>query len=399
MAEYRWYVGDLLTGKISREVDLVGGRWSTSFEYGVAGTMEGSFPLRSVDPATGLALWPTARADTAPGKAFLAVSYLSDGGDETFLEAGPIWTTKYDDTDGVLQVGAGGLSSYFDKRKAAFSDLPPSEDTPLDEQTELAEYHLTLNDSLAGIARDLVELSQAEPAGNLPIVLPDTADIDYGINVRNFFGYELEWLGAALKKLTEVLEGPEIQFVPRRRTDDPRFIEWVMQIGRAENGLMLAQDGPPWQFDRTVPESDVRDIDIDTDGSGLAERVFAAGEGEAEGRPIVWADAPELLEAGWPLLEAEVTATDSVSELGTLAEHAYGRLASSARPRESWSIVVSRDGRPNVGQYRAGDWARLRIRHHDYVPDGDYDMRILAISGSSGSEDVQLTLSERLAVV
>lgn len=399
MVGYRWYVGDLLTGKISRQVDLVSTRWATSFEYGVAGTMEGSFPLRAVDPTTGVRLWPTARADTAPGKAFLAVSYENARGEETFLEGGPIWTTKYDDTDGVLQVGAAGLSTYFDKRKAAFGDLPASDVTPLTEQTEIAEYHLTLNDSLAGIARDLVELSQLEPAGDLPIVLPDPGDIDFGINVRNFYGYELEWLGAALKKLTEVLEGPEIQFVPRRRSDDPRFIEWVMQIGRAEDGLMLAQDGPPWQFDRTVPASEVRDIDIDTDGSGLAHRVFAAGEGEAEGRPIVWADNPELIDVGWPLLEAEVTATDTVSELGTLEEHAYGSLAVNSRPREAWTIVVSRDGNPNVGQYRPGDWARLRIRDHDFQPDGDYDMRILAISGAGDSGDVSLTLSERLAVV
>jgi hypothetical protein len=169
MAGYRWYVGDLLTGKISRGVDLVGARWSTSFDYAVPGTMEGSFPLRAVDEA-GAPVWPTARADTAPGKAFLAVAYLDDAGTETFLEAGPVWATRYDDSSGVLQVGAGGLSTYFDERKAALPDLPPSDVTPIDDMLELAAFKVTLNDSLAGIARDLVELSQAEPAGDLPIV-------------------------------------------------------------------------------------------------------------------------------------------------------------------------------------------------------------------------------------
>lgn len=379
-AGYRWYVGDLRTGKISRSVDLVGGSWSVPL--GDAGTIGGSFPIRSGE-------WPSARSDAAAAKAYLAVSYVNAAGDETFLEAGPIWKSDFqDDESGMFQIGAAGLGSYFDHRKVI--PVLAAGDNP-------AEATVTYNAAqLALIAKRLVELAQSHTGGNLPIVLPSDADLGGAgtTHTRTYLGYELGWVGERLKQLSEVEDGPEIQFVPRRRTDNPSYIEWVMRIG-TEPSMMLTQTGPAWVFDRTVPKSPVRKISVSSDGTQMAFRQWVAGQGEAEGRPIVWAEDDTLIGLGFPLLEGEVTATDTVSTTETLNGHATGALAYSQRPIESWTLTVSRDARPNVGQYVPGDWVTVKIKDHVFLPAGQYSMRILSTAGDT-SDAVTLTLSERL---
>lgn len=387
-AGYRWYVGDLRTGKITRSVDLVDGSWS--LPLGDAGTLEGKFPLRSGE-------WPDARSDAAVAKSFLAVAYVDEYGTETFQEGGPIWKSNFDDETGELQIGAAGLASYWDSRKV-IAALSVGDDP--------ASATVTYEGAQRGlIAKQLIQLAQSHTGGNLPVVLPLDADLGGAGSTytQTYPGYELGWVGERLRQLSELgpteesAGGPEIQFVPRRRTDDPRFIEWVMRIG-VEPTMMLTQDGPSWVFDRTVPESPVRQLSVAADGTQIASRQWAAGQGEAEGKPIVWAEDLTLVDLGYPLLEDEATSTDTVATTETLNAHAAGALEFSQRPIETWTLSVSRDGRPSVAQYSPGDWATVRVSDHVFIPDGDYEMRLLSKSGDS-SDAVGLTLSERLGEI
>jgi len=376
---YRWIVGDLRTGKIWRTVDLIGGKWNTPFTD--VGAMEGSFPVKAPD-------WPTARSDTPVAKAFMAVAYVDKLGNETFLEGGPIWKSKFDDETSILQLAGAGLWSYFDHRKLV---------QVLAAGQSAASTSLTYNAAQLGlIAKRLVELAQSHTGGSLPIVLPDDADLGGAgtDHTRTYPGYELAWIGERLKQLTDVKGGPEIQFVPRRNAADNRFIEWVMRVGVAPS-MLLTQAGTPWVFDRTTRKSPVRKINVDSDGTAIASRQWAAGQGEAEGRPIVMMDSDLLPGLGFPLLEDETAATDNVTTTDVLTAYATEALAYSQRPVEAWVLTVSRDDRPNVGQYRAGDWATVRIKNHDYLYDGDYDMRILNVAGDA-DDAITLTMSERL---
>lgn len=378
---YRWHVGDLRTGRILRTIDLDAPTWNDTIDD--AGTLEGSFPLRSGE-------WPHARSDATPGKSFLAVSYLDDRDDEHWIAGGPIWTSRFSDETGALTIGAAALSTYFDHRK-----LIPV----LAAGQNPAEATVTYTGAQLGlIAKRLVELAQAHTGGQLPIVLPSDAELGGPgtTHTRTYPGYELGWVGERLQQLTEVEGGPEVQFVPRRRTDDPRFVEWVMRIGVAPT-MMLTQKGPAWVFDRTTPKSPVTGIDVATDASNLTFRSWAAGQGEGEGRPIRRVDAPTLVEAGWPLLESEVTGLDTVSDTVTLDRHAAADLLAFGRPMETWTVTVRRDARPHVGLYRAGDWCELRIRDHVYLPDGDHQMRIVSRSG--GAETVTLNMQPKLGEV
>lgn len=411
-AGYRWHVGQLTTGRIWRSFDIADGSWSNSFAYANPSRIAFTVPVKALNAGNELPLWPTVRADTAPPKAFAAVSYMDASGTETFIEAGPVWTRSFDEATGDLSVGASGLSSYMAHRKVF--DWPANQADPI--ANGYANWSTTYEGPQLGlIAKRLVELIQydtwkgnpedegGEAWQSLPIVLPSDADLGGTTPAtysEPYYGYQMMWVGKALQDLTERENGPEIQFVPRRRTDDPRYLEWVMRIGVEDDGFMLTQGGQDWIFDYTVPKSPVRNISISEDGSNWAWTVWGAGQGQAEARPVDAADSVAagdlVLSVGYPFLEAEVTGIDSEEDLVKVAEYVQARTAECAAPREQWTLTVSRDDAPNVGQYRAGDMALVRVgAGHVYLPQGDYRMRILAVSGGATASDVTLTLQER----
>lgn len=380
---YEWWVGDLRTGKLVRQVDLSDGQWSTDVTG--TGTLQGSFPLRSLE-------WPDVRSDTASPKAFLAVAYIAPDGTETFLEAGPLTPGDFDDTTGVLALGGAGLSSYYNRRKV----LPPMA-PGANPATQTVSYEAA---QLGLIAKRLIELAHTHLGGSMPVVLPDDADLGGAgsTHVRIYPGYELGWVGERLKQLSEVDGGPEYQFVPRRRTDDPRFLEWVMRIGTDDTAGLLTQTGDPWTFDRTVPESPIASIKVAKDTANRTYRSFAAGTGDAEGRLIGWEeDLSEVIENGFALVESEISASDSTECLNTLESLASADLVKNARGYDTWTVHIDRDAKPHVGLLRPGDMCRVRVTGHYYIEDGEHDMRIVRMAGDA-SKLVELQMAPVVAV-
>lgn len=388
MSFYRWVVGDLRTGRIAREVDFTSPRWSADIEDG--GTLAASYPLDALTDQ-GQSVWPTAAADTAPGKSFLAVAYVTDDGTEHWKAGGPIWTHDYQDATATLTLGASALSSYYDHRKVM--PVLAAGQNPATATVTYATAQLGL------IAKRLVELAHSHTNGALPVVLPSDASLggDGTSHTRTYPGYELGWVGERLQQLSDVIGGPEIQFVPRRRSSDRRFMEWVMRVGTDATGGLLTQTGPAWLFDRTTRDSPLTAINVKVDGGDLTGRAWAAGQGEAEGRPIVYVNDSKLTGSGWPLLEVEDTGNDTVSDVATLTAKAAARVAYGSAPIETWTVVAHRDGPPHVGRYSPGDWCQVRIAGHAYLPDGLHRMRIMSVAGDA-DHDVTLTMVPRLGV-
>ena len=391
---YRWFFGDLRTGKISRSIDG-SGTWSTSFD--TADTLDFPFPLRSINEATGEYEWRFARGDSAPARQYMAVAWVDDDeGVEEFIAGGPIWVRRYDRASAQLQLTGAGLWSIFDRRlvmRALAAGANPAEGS----RSYSARW-------LSLIAKRLLQDATTYMAGaELPIVFPDDASLGgSGSNhERNYPGYELGFVGERLRQLTEVQGGPEVQFMPRRRADDRRYLEWVLRIGTPTTSMMLHQSGAPWVLDERVEESPIVDISIDEDGSQMASRAFAAGQGEAEGTPIAWGRNEQLVnEFGYPALDATVsTPTDTVSNMTTLQRHVASHLAWSDRPWETWDVEVDEQSFWRIApSFRPGDWVRLEASGGDpYIVPGRYEMRALSASGGQGA--VTISMSPRKAAI
>lgn len=385
---YAWYVGNLRTGQIIRKVDLVGYSW-TRYVDGPE-TLEGSFPLRSVDEV-GNRLWRDAASDIANGQAFLAVAYQSSAGTEYFLGGGPIRPHNVDGA-GVLQLGASGLFTYYSRRKVipaeVFDGVPVSE----------SKVTYTGN-QLGLIAKRLIENVDAwsGPTADYspPVALPDDADLGGAgtFHERTYPGYELAWVADRIKNLTDDIDGPEIQFVPRRRDDDQRFIEWVMRIGVAADDFALVQSGNPWVFDYTVPQSSVASLTVNTDASNVTRLSWAAGQGEAEARPIdnFFGDWTEITAGEHVLHESEVQSNDTVDKIDAITAKAEADSYRNAVQVETWTLRLYRDGEPHVGLLSPGDWSVVRVKDHETIPDGNHLLRIASIAGDT-SKFVTVTM-------
>lgn len=369
---WTYSVGDLRTGQISEVLPLSGVSWSRPLND--AGTVSGALDLEDPD---NVALDP--RTCSAPARSFVFVEH-----DGAPVCGGVIWTHRYTRKPSrSLQIGAAGLWSLWDHRKV----LPAL--TYAQAPGEAADTVLP-GLSLETIAKRLVQQAIAHTGGNVPLVLP--ADVT-GTAERRVNAYELADLGHELKLLTGVLDGPDIEFVPRRVAGDESRIEWVMRVGTP-----LEQAGDPWVWDDSVAESAVVDLGVDIDGSKLAARGWVPGVGTEREQLRGLHEDMTLVAAGYPLLEVEDTSHTQTAEQDTLDDHAADLVARRATPLEQWSLSVRADVEPALGTYQPGDTAIVQLEGDPYIPDGEHLVRILAMSGSS-DEVVRLEVAPDLAIV
>lgn len=359
--------GQLRTGRRLTQLPVTTATWDV--KLGEAGSISASIKLDDVK----VARRPELLLALEPARSFMAVLV-----DDTVLEAGPIWSHSYSDTTKILQVRAGGLRSVFDHR-LVMKILADGEDP--------ATTSLSYTGALADIARDLVRLVVSHTGGELPIVIgADTG----GDHVREYKGHELATAGDRLSQLTGVIGGPDVAFEPRL-TSDRLGVEWVMRTG-TEADPLLHQPGSSETtgeadhvWDVRAPRSGVVSLDVTRDAGGLAYRMWGSGQGAGEALLIDVEQDSELIDHGYPLLEA-VAAHQDVTDPNTLASHTTADLISKIRPWTTWTLSVRGDKRPRLGSYRPGDWARVWVPADHlylsrYLAAGFYRTRITGISG------------------
>lgn len=368
MPSYEVFAGDLLTGRIYAKLPVSDLSWANVMDDADTLTVTlqlGDAALDAMDPVSA----------TSPAKCYLAVAYIDDDMNETFLAGGPIWAHDYNDETGQLTVTASGMWSYFDHRKVmqVLAGLNPA--------TVTAAY---TGLSLGTIAKRLVQLAATHTGGNVPIVLPAdetiTADAAHD---RTYPGYELDWVGDMLRNLTGVIGGPEIQFRPQRQSD-PRYLQWVLVTGSNEQPL-ISQVGADWIFDATVEESPVDSISVHVDGTAMADEAWVKGNGDAETTIIGHALGATLTGLGYALLEADITGHDDVSVQATADGYATGSLQFSTRPALTLTLKIDRDADPAVSQYNVGDYEQvfIPVGHRYFKAGATYRSRIVQKSGDT----------------
>jgi len=365
--------GETVTGRILATVPTTedGISWETILND--AGTVDATVPLRRIPERERRNLL----SYLEPNRCYLAA--ITDSG--KVLEAGPIWKHKLDDTSGDLTVGASGLWSIFDHRKA----IDPSWDTGTARVQDTQLRWSGMN--LGSIAQYLTFSSLQRVGGVLPVLFQDIPDT--GLAERTYPGYELGWVGERLRQLAEVSNGPDIAFEPRL-TADELGIEWVMRVGTDVDPL-LHQRGADWRWDRCATRGTLKLLTVDVDATGVAQRAWSIGSGMETELLLGVAQDLTPLDAGYPLLETDTSSTNTSLQT-TLNAQATSALAVAKRPWSTWSIEV-RDDVPPLGDYRPGDWSSISVPdEHVYLRAGEYRTRILSIAGTGKS-----TVSVKLA--
>ncbi|UXE04756.1 minor tail protein [Arthrobacter phage Shambre1] len=375
---FRAVLFDTKTGiSVGGEVPMLSPSWGLRLNQ--AGTVSISIPVRAKE-ARGMDL----RNSTATLRQGLGMTYNG-----VPLEAGPILDREFDDESGQLTLTAAGLWSVFARRKAVTGAMLAAL-TSAGVTTKTLKIGPT---SLQSIARELVRVSiQDNPftgAGALNVVLPPVVA---GAETKTYTGYDLKWIGDALKDLTELENGPDLRFRPRFMTDQPTRLEWVLETGN-ESQPLLTQPGPALRLDGTVPDSPVAGFGSKEDATNVGARAWRPGAGQERDMRLGFATSTRLTDTGMPWTEIENASKEEESTAVLNRQAAYD-VRNAAGPEVQFTVRL-RANHPGamLGTYWPGDFADVVIpEDHPTLNPGLQRVRIMAIDGSD-ARTVNLTVA------
>jgi hypothetical protein len=382
------YAFEMLTGR--RLVPLPISTASWSIANNADDSIKCSIKADSID-AEKLDVWGTS---TLARNGLLAVA------DGTPVAHGPIWKRNYKQGESI-ELTAGGIRSYWNRRLALPVD---ARDNPLvdDDGVPVTAYDIALSGlSLGTIAKRYVELVTLWPGGNIPMVLP--AD-ELGTHERYVKAIELKKLRGLIDDLTNVERGPDINFRARWAPDGLGIYtemetgtEAVPRLGKTDPTLVSWVVG--------APMGGAYDLEVNEDGTDLAEEVFAAGGRSSDRVVIARGRDTSLYDNGYPLLQAADTSHSDVDDPAVMQAYAdrgaeIGKYASSF-----WKLKVRAHeaGSPPLGDYWLGDLVTLTVDPGEPVlgnRDGtSYDVvrRVAAIGGNETNEAYDITFAEAIA--
>lgn len=210
---------------------------------------------------------------------------------------------------------------------------------------------------------------------------PGNSDLDIaystaaysGSNIQNtsYRGYELRSVGEELDEYADTVDGFEF------RVDcDLEYVGGIPVFTRTfvllsidyPNPPAAGQAAPPSRYgaDEVVFEypGNIIDVTMDENAEDSATRFFVVGNipdlGEDASQPYAVASATDLLQDGWPILDAEETRNE-VSDEELLYAHAERYLAESRPPISDIKVRVNGSLSPRIGEYVPGDWCSIIV--------------------------------------
>lgn len=305
-------------------------------------------------------------------------------------QAGPIQPYDVDDNTqaGILELGTGSLWTLLEGRLL--------HDPGYDPQTvglNNPAVDVNVTDSLPNIALTLVRNAAnmtARSGSSLPLDIP--ANSGTGTNVRSYPGYDMVSVGQRLHELTQVEDGPDVDFEPYLTSDSTgQYIRHRMRVGRVPDGYLVQPGIPPrWDYGSTL-----RSVKISGDGSDIASDTWVKGSGDKYSMLYGHAYSSTLTDAGWPLQDYIDTTHTSATNQDTLDGWAAADLALHGQATEQWSAYVDANRNPALGAYSLGTFGTYNIQTHPWIRPGQYSVRILGLGNGRAAGEVAHILQGR----
>ncbi len=365
---YKVYVCETVTGKNLGPLDVHVDQWTRELNGTDAATVSlypGALTMKNRD-------W--LRLITQGPRMTLVIEW-NTAFSSAIVFAGPIWTRPWDGKKVVLN--ASGIRSILARRKA-LAWAPPY-------QTQVLPY---VNMSLGSIAVSLVRdvaLDGTKAGSSLPIVFPSIETDTDPTHVRNYNGYAVSTIDTLLSDLTNVINGPDIDFLPSWTDGSKQFLQYTMRVGTNEQPKIMT--ATQLTFDASAKKSSVKLLTSLEDASLMTTTDWALGSGDGTGVLMSVAQSSLATSNGWPLLEHE-TDYKTVDTQTTLDTHTAGDLAAFSAPTVQFGLTVDATKPPVFGSYTLGDNAFVRVANHVWIPDSPvagYAMRIVKMSGDSST--------------
>lgn len=317
-------------------------------------------------------------------------------------QAGPVVSESYQGGESTTFRGGGLLKLLTDKRLlinpgraslagAASVDADvafgPTSPNAIGSLVPAANQNLSLHT----IAKRVCETIELAPGGDLPINYP--ADIA-GTSERSYPGYDLAYVGKRLLELTQVIDGPEIEFTPEFvDSQSKQFIRWTMRIGNSRLGNLTFRHY--WDDGKALINTM-----FDKDGSYRITRDFERGNGMNRDLVSGFADQPINSNPSDLLLENAGAEHTSALDPAVLNGWAAAVVASGRTGNPILTHLVRVPGddgygyqtrSPVLSEVEVGDNCTAVLTKHPRLPDGAYACRITDISSTPTPLVAQLT--------
>ncbi|MET9098291.1 hypothetical protein [Streptomyces antibioticus] len=377
MHEYSFLFCDLRTDTLIAELPMSG--VSYSYALNGIGTLRGTIPyadeVMPLDPETA----------STPARSSLYVQR-----DGVIVWGGIVWTRNTE--GGGKSIQASEFLSYFQHR---YVQKTLSTDTSLITDTSYVGYGgQRLYTDQKYLAWSLLRYALMQPGGDFGLDINALAAPAHGINrVATYYGFERPEIYKALTELAAADNGfdfgIEVGWSQATENTPPfryrKARAYFPRRGRtaADSGLVFSSGGPA---------ASILSYDWPEDGTSMATYMSGLGAGSGEARIVKTAAAQDLLDSGWPLLEAVETydVLDETQVQGMTSAELTARSQAQVLP----SFEVSAEADPPFGSYEVGDEALFVIEPDRMSPSGrQTTLRIIGIENTarSGPERVKLT--------
>ncbi|MEU9198844.1 hypothetical protein [Streptomyces sp. NPDC048332] len=375
---YTYLFCDLMTDTVIAELPLADVTYST--ELNGIGTLTATIPYNSetapLDPETA----------STPGRTAIYVDR-----DGVIVWGGIVWTRQPSGRSSK-QIQAAEFLSYYQHR---YVKTTLSTDTSAILNTSYVPAGQRLYPDQKHTAWSLLAYANAQPYGNPNINIDGFTGTATGIGrPLTCYGFERPEIYKTIAELAASDDGfdfgIDVGWTPAANNNPPtryrRAKCWYPRRGRDadSSGLVFVKGGPG---------SSILEYDWPEDGTATATEVSALGAGSGEAKVTAVAQQPDLLAAGWPLLEA-VSTYDAVVDQAQIAGLAAAELTSRGGAQTNPTFTVTADDDPAFGSYGVGDEALFVIDPEPLLPAGRSGaLRIVRIENSAarGPERVRLT--------
>lgn len=258
--------------------------------------------------------------------------------------------------------------------------------------------------SLHSIARRLVELAtvNGDPTYRLPLILPDVIG---GTSVRTYLGSDLATTGTRLSELTQVDQGPEVEFSPEFVDSTQGYFRWQMRIGNNR----LGQLGFPhvWDYQRALLSLstgiDGTDMTFSVISKGQDTRTVSSATPPVASGALISAAASDTLYTGqgWPALQTADTGHTSTIDTATVQGYATAAITTHKVPVQTATARISingldnqgrQTGAPSIDLVSVGDTAFFGLVGHPFLADGQYGMRILTLESGPDASTTKMVV-------
>lgn len=325
-------------------------------------------------------------------------------------QAGPVVSENYQGGNTTTFTGGGLLKYWSDKRlllnpaRASASDVAssaadlcfgPTGYTPVIGGTVAAGNR---DLSLHTILKRLFELTNTATGAGIPLVLP--ADIA-GSAIREYPGYDLASVGQRALELSQVIGGPEFQFVPEFADPATKAsVRWVLRIGNPRLGnLGFAH---VWDHRKALIDSV-----FDTDGGYRITRDFERGNGMNRDLVTGYADVAMGPNPSDLLLERAGSDHTSATSTSVLTEWASAAVADgqAAAPTITHTVRTAGDDgngfksrSPHTAEIACGDNMTAYYTMHPRLGSAAIACRIVAMTSTGRPSEIELQ-TQTLGVV